>query len=74
VIRLRRKHRWGADRIGFETRLAASTVEAIMNGQESNRSAAITRDRSGELIHVDVKKIAGIPGGALAVPRQRLPR
>jgi len=30
VIRLRRKHRWGADRIAFETGLASSTVQAIL--------------------------------------------
>ena len=31
VIELRRKRRWGADHIGFEVGLAASTVQKILN-------------------------------------------
>ena len=75
VIRLRRKHRWGADRIGFEMGLAASTVQAILNraglgrldrGDRATHTEPVRRyqrDRPGELIHVDIKKIAGIPDG-----------
>ena len=31
VVELRRQHRWGADHIGFEVGLAASTVQNILN-------------------------------------------
>jgi transposase InsO family protein len=74
VLRLRRTHRWGADHIAHETGLAASTVQAILraNGcgrlDRGDRATAgpgrrYQRDRPGELIHVDVKKLGGIPDG-----------
>jgi len=77
VVRLRRKRRWGAAHIGFEVGLAASTVQGILNGagmgrlDRGDRATATARpkperyqrERPGELIHVDVKKIAGIPDG-----------
>ena len=75
VVHLRRKRRWGADHIGFEVGLAASTVQNILNGAGVGRldrgdRATNTqpvrryqRDSPGELIHVDVKKLAGIPDG-----------
>jgi hypothetical protein len=75
VIRLRRKQRWGADRIGHEVGLAASTVQQILNraglgrldrGDRATNTVQplrYQRDTPGELIHVDVKKLAGIPDG-----------
>jgi transposase InsO family protein len=74
VLRLRRQHRWGADHIAHETGLAASTVQGILNAEgvgrldRGDRATAepakrYQRDRPGELIHVDVKKISGIPAG-----------
>lgn len=74
VLRLRRQHRWGADHIAYETGLAASTVQGILNAagvgrlDRGDRATAepakrYQRDRPGELIHVDVKKISGIPAG-----------
>jgi transposase InsO family protein len=74
VIRLRRRRRWGADRIAHEVELAASTVQSILRAEglgrldRGDRATAepprrYQRDRPGELIHVDVKKIAGIPDG-----------
>ena len=74
VLHLRRKRRWGADRIAHETGLAPSTVQAILNaagcgrldsGDRATREPVVRyqRDRPGELIHGDVKKIAGIPPG-----------
>jgi transposase InsO family protein len=77
VLRLRRKRRWGAAHIGFEVGLAASTVQAILNGAGRGRldrgdratdaprirPARYQREHAGELIHVDVKKLAGIPDG-----------
>jgi len=75
VVRLRKKHRWGADHIAHETGLAASTVQSILNAaglgrldrgdRATNREPVrrYQRDLPGELIHVDVKKVAGIPDG-----------
>lgn len=74
VLHLRRKRRWGADRIAHVTRLAPSTVQAILNaagcgqldsGDRATRQPVVRyqREQPGELIHVDVKKIAGIPPG-----------
>ncbi len=75
VLRLRRRHRWGADHIAHETGLAASTVQAILNaagcgrldrGDRATHTEPVRRyqrERPGELIHVDVKKIGGIPDG-----------
>lgn len=79
VIWLRRKRRWGAAHIGFEVGLASSTVQAILNaeglgrldrgdrasgsGSAKPRPQRYQREHPGELIHVDVKKLAGIPPG-----------
>ena len=75
VLRLRRKHRWGADRIGFEVSLAPSTVQSILNraglgrldrGDRATDREPVRRyqrEHPGELIHVDIKKLAGIPDG-----------
>jgi transposase InsO family protein len=75
VLHLRSTHRWGADHIAFETGLASSTVQSILNAagcgrlNRGDRATATTavrryqRERPGELIHVDVKKISGIRDG-----------
>jgi len=75
VVALRRKRRWGADHIAFELGLAASTVQHILGdaglgrldrGDRATDTGPVQRyqrDRPGELIHVDVKKIASIPDG-----------
>jgi transposase InsO family protein len=78
VIRLRRKRRWGAAHIGFEVGLAASTVQAILSreglgrldvgdratgGDSKPQPRRYQREHPGELIHVDVKKLAAIPPG-----------
>ncbi len=75
MIRLRRKRRWGADHIGHEEGLAASTVQNILHraglgrldrGDRATSTAPprrYQRERPGELIHVDIKKLAGIPDG-----------
>jgi transposase InsO family protein len=74
VLHLRRKRRWGADRIAHVTRLAPSTVQRILNaaglgrldsGDRATREPVVRyqRERPGELIHVDVKKLGGIPDG-----------
>ncbi len=75
VIRLREKRRWGADHIGFEVGLAASTVQNILNqagigrldrGDRATASRPVHRyqwDEPGDLIHVDIKKLAAVPPG-----------
>jgi transposase InsO family protein len=75
VIAMRKKRRWGADHIAFELGLAASTVQHILRaaglgrldrGDRATNTEPVhryQRERPGELIHVDVKKIAAIPAG-----------
>lgn len=75
VLRLRHRHRWGADHIAHETGLAASTVQGILHaagcgrlerGDRATNTKPVRRcqiEHLGELIHVDVKKIDGIPNG-----------
>ena len=73
-IRLRKKRRWGADHIAHEVGLAPSTVQSILNsaglgrldsGDRATKEPVkrYQRDRPGELVHVDIKKIAAIPDG-----------
>ena len=76
VIELRRKRRWGADRIAHQVGIATSTAQAILRaaglgrldcGDRATasrpRPQRYQRERPGELVHVDVKKIAAIPPG-----------
>ena len=76
VVRMRRERRWGADHIAHEVGIAASTVQNILSragegrldrGDRATKTKAkprrYVRDNPGELIHVDIKKIAGIPDG-----------
>jgi len=76
VCDLRRRRRWGADRIAHETGLAASTVQSILRsaglgrldrGDRATTSNVKPRryqwERPGQLIHVDIKKLAAIPDG-----------
>ncbi len=75
IVELRRERRWGASHIGHEVGRAASTVQKVLHaeglgrldhGDRATSSRAVRRyqrDRPGELVHVDVKKVAGIPDG-----------
>lgn len=74
VLHLRRTRRWGADHIAHELGMAPSTVGAILRAAGENRldrgdratrepARRYQRERPGELIHVDVKKIGAIPDG-----------
>jgi transposase InsO family protein len=75
VVELRLAHRWGAAHIGHELAMAPSTVQSILRAEglgrldRGDRATAdepvrrYQRDRPGELVHVDVKKLAGIPPG-----------
>jgi transposase InsO family protein len=81
ILEARRIHRRGADWIGAELGMAASTVGRVMRrhqmpllrdldaltGQPVRRGPATPvryeRERPGELIHIDVKKLGRIPDG-----------
>jgi transposase InsO family protein len=74
IIELRKQRRWGASHIGHEVGRAGSTVQRILIAEglgrldSGDRATAepvrrYQRDRPGELVHVDVKKLAGIPDG-----------
>ena len=74
VRRLRVGYRWGPARIGYQTGLAASTVHRIITDaglgrlDQGDRAAPpqvvrYQRERPGELVHIDIKKLAGIPDG-----------
>ena len=74
ILELRRQHRWGADHIAHETSVAASTVQAVLRSEGLGRlnvgdrataepARRYQRQRPGELVHVDVKKLGGIPDG-----------
>lgn len=74
IIKLRRKRRWGPARIGMQLRIPSSTVHAVLVRNGLNRLRWIDRptgltvrtihtDRPGQLVHIDVKKLARIPHG-----------
>ncbi|MDJ0768446.1 MAG: IS481 family transposase [Ilumatobacter sp.] len=75
IIELRRRHRWGADHIAHEVGIAASTVQSVLRSEGLGRLdrgdratdrepvRRYQRDRPGELVHVNVKKLSGIPDG-----------
>lgn len=73
VVELRRRRRWGADRIAHQTGVAPSTAQRILTeaglgrldrgDRVSEPVLRYVRDRPGELIHVNVKKLAAIPPG-----------
>lgn len=83
VCRLRQDRKLGPARIGPILGLPSSTVHRILTRHGLNRLAFLDRptgqvirryerDRAGELIHVDVKKLGRIPdgGGHKALGRQ----
>ncbi len=74
IIRLRTKRRLGPDRLAGIVGVPASTVHAVLVRHGMNRLKWIDRptgrvvrrihtDRPGELVHIDVKKLARIPPG-----------
>lgn len=91
VVRLRRRHNWGPAVIGHHLGLASSTCWRILARYGINRLTDLDpptgqrirryeKDRPGQLIHVDIKKIGRIPDGGgwrahgrgNAGPRQRV--
>jgi len=93
ILDVRRRHRRGANWIGAELGLAASTVGRVLarnnvvalsgcdalTGEPVRRGSMsrlrYERERPGELIHIDVKKLGRIPegGGWRANGRDRRP-
>jgi transposase-like protein len=74
ILELRRERRMGPARIGYELGLAASTVHAVLARHGVARLAWLDRPTGrvvrryeraapGELVHVDVKKLASIRAG-----------
>lgn len=73
ILQLRRRRRWGPHRIGPAVGLAPSTVyEVLRRAGESRLSDGdratglrirYVRERPGELLHIDVKKLGRIPAG-----------
>ena len=74
IVGLRVPGRLGPARIAFRLGLAPSTVHAVLARYRCPRLAALDRatgvpvrryerDRPGELVHVDVKKLGNIPDG-----------
>jgi transposase InsO family protein len=73
IVELRRSRRWGPHRIGYALGVARSTVYAVLRRAGLNRLDSIDRptrqvvryerQRPGELVHIDVKKLARIPDG-----------
>jgi transposase InsO family protein len=78
IINLRVTRRWGPARIAAHLRMAASTVYAVLRRYRLARLAHLDRatghairravrryerERPGELVHVDIKKLGNIPDG-----------
>jgi transposase InsO family protein len=73
ILVLRLAHRWGPHRIGYELAMPPSTVHAVLHRSQlsrldrldriTNLPVRYVRDRPGELIHIDVKKLSRIPPG-----------
>lgn len=74
VIKLRVTRRWGPARIAARLRMAASTVHRILTRYRVARLAHLDRatgqrarryerEKPGELVHVDIKKLGNIPDG-----------
>ena len=74
ICRLRRAEKLGADRIGYRLGISASTVQRVLvrhdlgrldhlDRQSGREIRRYERERPGELVHVDVKKLGRIPHG-----------
>lgn len=74
ICRLRQSRRWGPARLAMHTGVPSSTVHRILVRHGLNRLSWIDRptgrvirryerDRPGELIHLDIKKVGRIPPG-----------
>ncbi|MGY3199946.1 transposase InsO family protein [Streptomyces sp. TE5632] len=84
VCRLRRERKLGPARIGPVLGMPALTVHRVLTRHRLNRLAFLDRstgqvirryerDRPGELVHIDVKKLGRIPDGAATRPSAARP-
>ncbi len=74
VLGLRSERRWGPHRIAYALGIARSSVYAILRraghsrlsdfDRPTRRIVRYQRERPGELVHIDVKRLARIPDGA----------
>jgi transposase InsO family protein len=84
ICELRRERKLGPARIGSILAMPASTVHRVLTRSQLNRLRWMDRptgqvirryerERPGELIHVDIKKLGNIPdgGGHRIMPRQQ---
>jgi len=73
ILAARRSRRWGPDRLGPALRLPSSTVYAVLVrnhcsrltdfDRPTGRPIRYQRERPGELVHLDIKKLGRIPTG-----------
>jgi transposase len=74
IIKVRVTRRWGPARIGFLLKIAPSTVNKVLRRYKLPRLADLDRatgrvvrryerERPGEMVHVDIKKLGNIPDG-----------
>lgn len=73
VLGLRSERRWGPHRIAYALGIARSSVYAILRraghsrlsdfDRPTRRIVRYQRERPGELVHIDVKRLARIPDG-----------
>lgn len=73
IVRLRRELGAGPDRIAYELGMAASTVYGVLKraglsvlarlDRSTREVIRYERERPGELVHLDVKKLGRIPAG-----------
>ena len=73
VLAARRRYRQGPHRLGYHLGMARSTIYGVLArhglsrlGHTDRTSGAVARyqrDRPGELVHVDIKKLGRIPDG-----------
>jgi transposase-like protein len=74
IVRLRRRHKLGPMRIAIRLGMPASTVHRVLVREQLSRLSWMDRptgevirryerERPGELVHVDVKKLGRIPDG-----------
>ena len=74
IVKVRERYRWGADRIGLQLGVPASTVQRVLDRRCCPKLSMIDRPTGevvrryeraapGSLVHVDVKKLGRIPQG-----------
>ena len=73
VLAARRRHRQGPHRLAWQLRMPRSTIYGVLRRHHMSRLAHLdrtsgavvryVRERPGELVHIDVKKLGRIPDG-----------